>query len=219
MGINIVSNSITTIENKVAAFILSTYPELMVSMKSDYMLITSRDDADIKICYSYKLQSFSIITLPIKSRFDYVDVCYKGHSFHGQLTAICMQANLYDITAQFQSVYSAAKQSDYNPKLLNNVMYDILSKCVLHNGYAHINTQVFDESVTIVYTDKGGDIIADITGTPLVDNKSVQSVQNGNNHSRSLKRVVEALEDEGYELTKMIGLYTTVINAAKPREF
>lgn len=211
--------SITTIENKLAAFILSTYPELMVSMKSDYMLITSRDDANIKICYSYKLQAFSIITLPIKSRFDYVDVCYKGHSFHGQLTAICMRADLDQVKTQFESVYSAAKQSDYNPKLLNNVMYDILSKCVLHNGYAHINTQVLDESITIVYTDKGGDIIADITGTPLIDMKTVKSVQNGNNHSRSLKNLIEALEDVGYELTKMIGLYTTVINAAKPREF
>lgn len=210
--------SITTIENKVAAFILSTYPELMVSMKPDYMLITSRDDRNIKICYSYQLRSFSIITLPIKNRFDYVDVCYKDHSFHGQLTAICMQANLDQIKAQFETVYTAAKQSDYNPKLLNNVLYDILSKCVLHNGYAHINTQVLDESVTIVYTDKGGDVIADITGTPLVDSKSVQSIQNGNKHSRSLKNLVEALEYEGYELTKMIGLYTTVINAAKPRD-
>lgn len=219
MGINIVSNSITTIENKVASFILSTYPELMVSMKPDYMLITSRDNANIKICYSYELRSFSITTLPIKSRFDYVDLCYKGHSFHGQLTAICMQANLDQIKTQFEAVYAGAKQSDYNPKLLNNVLYDILSKCVLHNGYAHINTQVLDESITIVYTDKGGDIIADITGTPLVDSKSVQSIQNGNNHSRSLKNLIESLEDEGYELTKMIGLYTTVINAAKPREF
>lgn len=210
--------SITTIENKVAAFILNAYPELMVIMKPDYMLITSRDDRNIKICYSYQLRSFSIITLPIKSRFDYVDVCYKGHSFHGQLTAICMQANLDQIKAQFETVYTAAKQSDYNPKLLNNVLYDILSKCVLHNGYAHINTQVLDESITIVYTDKGGDIIADITGTPLVDSKSVQSIQNGNKHSRSLKNLVEALEYEGYELTKMIGLYTTVINAAKPRD-